>query len=144
MVALLLAGIVIGGMFIGTANANITTNVNHTWSHIKRKADPYYGTTGYQRSSAITIATGEVLYGESICPGLTYPTGGGAFTSATNMSIEASYPIDSDPTSNAAGFEGWGVYVRNDSGGAGTFTVYAVCQYAADLDANYTSGTIAR
>ena len=140
MMALFITGTVIGGAFVGTANAHIVTNVNHTWGHIKGKADPWYAANTYYRSEPFTVSPGNVSYGEIICPGLTYPTGGGAYTSQNNMSMEASYPVDLDASSNGAGFDGWGVYVRNNAGGNGTFRVYVVCQYAAFQDGNYNPG----
>ena len=144
LVALILSGVLIGAMFVGTAGAGITTNVNHSWFHIKRKADPYYGTTEYYRSAPISVADGGIAYGEYICPGSTYPTGGGVYTQAANMSIEASYPVDLDSSSTGAGRDGWGAYVRNNSGGTSTFVVYAICQYAAFQPGNYSDGTLSR
>jgi hypothetical protein len=77
-------------------------------------------TLNYQQSAPIPNPAGVQTHGSVACAAGQKVTGGGAFSSSgsTSVNINSSYPV---------GNSTWAVDMNNASGGAATFTVYAIC-----------------
>ena len=79
------------------------------------------------RGAPLTIPAGSENFAEADCPAGTTVVGGGGYSTATYMFLEASYPSDGTNT-DTDGAKAWTVWAFNDSGGpSGQLFPYAIC-----------------
>lgn len=121
------------------ALAHFTSISGHDLNHL----DNDYTKTFYRRGAFVTIASGATNDAGVKCPTGTVALGGGGYTTASNMLLEASYP--SQGLSADAGFNGWHIYVRNNSGSPNDARAYVICRRAfSPSNSNYSAGSSPR
>jgi hypothetical protein len=144
---LVLLGLMLGLVVLAPVSAHHTPA--HTKSQIKKvqKEIKALGKTHYRQSVPITIPVDDFAFGEAVCPAGTEVTGGGASIDDPAM-LSISTPTDgtgsfvTDTGASGAGNTGWGVAAVDVLGiGPLTMKVYAICQDARTVNANYPAGS---
>jgi hypothetical protein len=93
----------------------------------------------YVRSNRVTVPVGANGRATAVCPdGMAATGGGGAFTGASGLNIQRSYP--SDGNDFRAGFTAWEFQVRNQSANTQNIRAYVICANAETTPANYEPG----
>jgi len=95
----------------------------------------------YAQTGPDSVNAGEAITSEISCPAGQSVTGGGVFTDPavnTDLSINASYPIDDASDANFVQNNGWSVDLTNVGVAAVSFSTYAICTSATSV--NRTGG----
>jgi hypothetical protein len=88
----------------------------------------------YLTGADVTIAPGDQEYGDVNCPAGTTLTGGGVYSSGlTDVSVNASYPVDTGVDADSLPNNRWAAYVNNNSLDDQLFRVYAICTTATTV-----------
>jgi hypothetical protein len=114
--------------------------------YTKAQVDAMFGTTSYRTAPFIVPFNG-IGFGEVACPPGTAAVGGGASQDAPNT-VVLSVPTDGTGTfvsqagAAGAGTRGWGVAVADFlMAGPTAARVWAICQGAGQIDADFPSGS---